>query len=66
MNKIDFTKIDLNAEAPAAEPERQYYYIAKAKAYVAAKAEELGRPLTFCVTTFGCQMNCVYEIPQTA
>lgn len=30
MNKIDFTKIDLNAEAPAAEPERQYYYIAKA------------------------------------
>ena len=29
----------------------------KAKAYVQRESEELGRPLTFCVTTFGCQMN---------
>ncbi len=29
----------------------------KKKAYVQRESEELGRPLTFCVTTFGCQMN---------
>ncbi len=47
----------LSREAPVAEPQRQYYYIEKARAYVAARSEELGRPLTACVTTFGCQMN---------
>lgn len=51
MNTFEITDIPVN------EPERQYYYIKKAKGYVAAKAEELGRPLTFTVTTFGCQMN---------
>lgn len=49
--------IDLRKEAPEQEPERQYYYIAKARQQVAKLAEELGRELTFCVTTFGCQMN---------
>lgn len=57
MKALDLTNIDLTKEAPAIEPERQYYYIAKAKHYVKTQAEELGRPLTFCVTTFGCQMN---------
>lgn len=42
---------------PVQEPERQYYYIEKAKEYVQKAAKEAGRPLTFCVTTFGCQMN---------
>lgn len=56
LNKV-MEKMDLNKEAPVAEPDRQYYYMAKAKKYVSAQAEELGRPLTFCVTTFGCQMN---------
>ena len=46
-----------NETAPASEPERQYYYIEKAKTYVEALRERLGRPVTFCVTTFGCQMN---------
>lgn len=50
-------EIDLEKEAPVLEPDRQYYYIAKAKKYVSAQAEKLGRSLTFCVTTFGCQMN---------
>ena len=50
-------EIDLNKEAPVNEPDRQYYYMAKAKKYVAEQAENLGRSLTFCVTTFGCQMN---------
>ena len=49
--------IDLTAEAPAEEPDRQYYYMAKARVYVAKLAEEMGRTPTFCVTTFGCQMN---------
>lgn len=39
------------------ELERQYYFIGKAKACVAQKAEEIGRPLTAAVITFGCQMN---------
>ena len=51
MNTFDENNI------PVTEPERQYYYIEKAKQYVAEKAEEIGRPLTFTVTTFGCQMN---------
>lgn len=48
---------DLTKEAPLQEPERQYYYIKKAREYVAQTTKELGRALTFCVTTFGCQMN---------
>ena len=39
------------------ESERQYYYIEKAREYVKQLSEEAGRALTFCVTTFGCQMN---------
>lgn len=42
---------------PTNEPERQYYYIEKAKEYIEQAAKEAGRPLTYCVTTFGCQMN---------
>lgn len=57
MNTIDYTTIDLSKEAPAREPERQYYFIAKAKEYLKKQSQEAGRPLTFCVTTFGCQMN---------
>jgi tRNA-2-methylthio-N6-dimethylallyladenosine synthase len=57
--KIDFEKIDLTKEAPVAEPERQYYFIAKCRELVKQKREELGRDLTCNVTTFGCQMNLV-------
>ena len=39
------------------EPARQYYFMEKAKEYVAEMSEKLGHPLTACVTTFGCQMN---------
>ncbi len=49
--------MDITKEAPANDPERQYYYIKKAREYVKKAAQEAGRPLTFCVTTFGCQMN---------
>ena len=49
--------INLSKEAPQEEPLRQYYYIEKAKQYVEEEAKNLGRSLTFCVTSFGCQMN---------
>lgn len=49
--------IDINGPAPAEEPARQYYFIKKARQYVRAKSEELGRPLSACTVTFGCQMN---------
>ena len=39
------------------ETARQYEFVEKAKELVAAKEAELGRKLTFCVQTFGCQMN---------
>ncbi len=58
MNQIiDLTKYDLNMVAPKEEPERQYYFMAKAKKYVEKFTEELKRKPTCCVTTFGCQMN---------
>ena len=49
--------INLSKEAPQEEPLRQHYYIEKAKQSVEEEAKNLGRSLTFCVTTFGCQMN---------
>lgn len=39
------------------EPERQYYFMELAKELVEEKSKEAGRKLTFCVVTFGCQMN---------
>ena len=59
MNQINdyINDIDITKEAPVNEPERQYYFIKKASEYVKIASEEAGRPLTFCVTTFGCQMN---------
>jgi len=42
---------------PTEEPARQYYFMDIAKEYVAQLAEKKGAPLTFHVTTFGCQMN---------
>lgn len=49
--------IDLTAPVPVEEPARQYYFIKKARDYVASKSEELGKTLTANITTFGCQMN---------
>ena len=50
-------RIDLNLPVPLREPERQYYFIKKARNLVKEMEKEQGRPLTACVTTFGCQMN---------
>ena len=57
MLTIDLEKYDLNSQAPTQEPERQYYFMAKAKGYVEKLTKELERKPTCCVTTFGCQMN---------
>ena len=54
---IDLDRIDLGAEAPSGEPERQYYYMAKLREFVAAEGKRLGRKLTACLVTFCCQMN---------
>ena len=48
--------LSIEGEAPQSEPERQYYFMKKARAILKQKAEELGRPLTACTVTFGCQM----------
>ena len=50
-------KIDLNEAPPAEEPMRQYYFMKKAQMLVQKKSEELGRPLTYHVTTLGCLLN---------
>ena len=44
-------------EIPVTEPQRQYYFIERAKKDLEEMSRAAGRPLTFCVTTFGCQMN---------
>jgi len=54
---IDLESIDITKEAPQTEPERQYYFMAKAREYVKALKKEIGRKPTFSVNTFGCQMN---------
>ena len=55
--EADLGKIDLKQKPPGEEPARQYYFLAKCRNLVAEERARLGRPLTFCVTTFGCQMN---------
>ena len=54
-------KIDITGEAPSFDPERQYYFIAKAREEVAKLKKELGRPVTACVNTFGCPKVTVLQ-----
>lgn len=56
-SQLNLDEIDLNLEAPSAEPQRQYYFIAKLRRIAEEKSREIGRPLTSCIRTFGCQMN---------
>ena len=57
MQAVDLDQIDLTGAVPEEETDRQYYFMAKARNYVQALADTLGRTPTCCVTTFGCQMN---------
>lgn len=52
-----YSTAEQNGNIPATEPERQYYFIDKARKLLEQRSKDAGRPLTFCVTTFGCQMN---------
>ena len=45
------------AAAPIQEPQRQQYYMEKARKQLSVFSTALGRPLTCCINTFGCQMN---------
>ena len=47
----------LHGAPPACEPERQQYFMEKAKKQLEVFKDRLGRPLTCCINTFGCQMN---------
>lgn len=49
--------IDLNAPVPEDGEMRQYYFIRKMQQYTSERRAALGRSLTACVITFGCQMN---------
>ena len=55
--EIDFDRIDVTMGAPKEEPQRQYYYVALLRKLISKKATMLGREVTACVVTFGCQMN---------
>lgn len=55
--EIDLNSIDLNSEPPTEEPLRQYYFMAKCRAWVKASEQENGRILTAHVQNYGCQMN---------
>ena len=57
MNKKIKVDIIDKKQVPATEPERQYYFMEIASAYIKQLAAQKGSPLTFHVTTFGCQMN---------
>ena len=48
---------DLNSPAPENEPARQAWFLARARMITQKRIKEEGRPLTFRVETFGCQMN---------
>ena len=44
-------------QGPGQELERQRYFMEQAKRMVSELSGQLGRPLTCCINTFGCQMN---------
>lgn len=54
---INLDEVDLIKQPPMEEPQRQFYFICKARSYVRELTEKLGHRPTCCVTTFGCQMN---------
>ena len=57
IDNIKNAETAINQDPPAAEPERQQYFMERAKGQLAELSRRLGRPLTCCINTFGCQMN---------
>lgn len=62
MNELEY----INTGVPQEEPQRQYYFMKKGRELAAQLSRQAGRRLTFCVTTFGCQVNTVHEIEKAA
>lgn len=52
--EINLDKIDMNAEPPAEEPARQYYFMAKCREWVWEFEQKNGRRPTAFIQTFGC------------
>ena len=57
MKETKNLKLIEHKNVPQEEPARQYYFMDIAKDYVAQLAAQKGSPMTFHVSTFGCQMN---------
>ncbi len=57
LNNIKNLNVIQEPDSNLTESERQYFFMEQAKAKLKCMEEEVGHPLTFCVTTFGCQMN---------
>ena len=57
MSEIDSELLEKMKNEPNYEVARQYYFIGKCREYVKELSEKLGRELTMCSVTFGCQMN---------
>ncbi len=57
MFNLDLNYIDITGEAPLKDPERQYYFMAKCRKYIADFEKNNGRKPTYHTETFGCQMN---------
>ena len=55
MIKEDFVK--KNPDMLSEETREQYVFIDRLRDMTAAESQKKGRPLTYCLTTFGCQMN---------
>lgn len=47
----------IEVNIPTNEPDRQYFFIEKCADFVHNEELRLGRKLTCCIQTFGCQMN---------
>lgn len=58
--------VSVAGEAPATEPERQYYFMKKCKQWATGEISRLGRPLTMSIQTLGCQMNAKDSEKMTA
>lgn len=54
LEGLDLDTVDTSKPAPEFEPNRQFYFMAKARSYMKKQSEELGRPMTFFTKTFGC------------
>ncbi len=58
-HELDLDKINLQMVPPAEEPQRQYYFMAKAREMIRERSNNAGRALTACIKTFGCPKNDV-------